>query len=395
MEPPPHARLARWVKPTGKPVGIYRKEFFVVSTVAFVVVLGVLIFFHELGHYLAARWLGVKVLKFSLGFGPKLFGRTVGDTEYVVSILPLGGYVKLAGEEPPEDGSPETLTPEERRESFSHQSVGRRSAIVAAGPIFNFILAYLLFSGGLAVGMPMYVPNFASLTATVDGLKADGPAAVAGLKVGDKILTIDEKRVTTWVEMTDIVRASAGKELSFEVERDEQRLVFLVTPAETIAQTEDGEEVKVGQIGIEKKTSGTPIEAINPIHAFYKGFEATWKWTELTVVGIGKLITRQISADNIGGPIMIFQMSGNVASEGVMSLAMFIAILSINLGIINFLPIPVLDGGHLFFFAIEAVLGRPLSIRKREIAQQVGLVLLIGLMLLAFYNDIARLFQPG
>jgi regulator of sigma E protease len=287
------------------------------------------------------------------------------------------------------------LTPEERRESFAHRPVAHRAAIVAAGPVFNLVLAYLIFTGGLAIGVPMFVPEFESITPVVDAVAPDSPAAAAGLQKGDRITAIDGKQITTWTEMTTIVRASAGKPLTLEVERGGRSLRVEITPVAKEAELETGEKTMVGQIGIQKDSRGSPIEADNPIEAVYKGVEATWKWTELTAVGIFKLLTGQLSKDNIGGPLLIAQMSGSAASEGVLSVAMFIAILSINLGIINFLPIPVLDGGHLFFFGIEAILGRPLSMRKREIAQQVGLFLLIALMLLATYNDIVRWLQPG
>lgn len=370
------------------------------SILAFVIVLGVLVSFHELGHYLAARWLGVKVLKFSLGFGPKLFGKQVGDTEYLISALPLGGYVKLFGEEPDEadgGGAPASpaLTPEERRQSFAHRPVSHRAAIVAAGPVFNLVLAYLIFTGGLAVGVPMFVPEFESITPVVDAVAPDSPAAAAGLQAGDRITAINDREITTWVEMTTIVRASAGKPLMLDLERGARQLRLQVTPLAKEVELETGEKATVGQIGVQKDGRGSPIEAGNPIEALYKGVEATWKWTELTAIGIFKLLTGQLSKDNIGGPLLIAQMSGNAAQEGPLSVIMFIAILSINLGIINFLPIPVLDGGHLFFFGIEAVLGRPLSLRKREVAQQVGLFLLIALMLFATYNDIVRWFQAG
>lgn len=365
------------------------------TLIAFLVVLGVLIFAHELGHFLAARRLGVKVLKFSLGFGPKLIGKKIGETEYLVSIFPLGGYVKLLGEDAEEttpSGEAAPLSEEDRACSFAFQPLWKRVVIVGAGPLFNLLLAYLIFVGFLSAGFPMYVPKFESLLPVVETVMEDSPAMEAGLKAGDRILSIEGQKISTWTQMTDIIRNNPERPLAMEVERGGKTLKLTVVPKRKPAKTADGEETEIGQIGVAKDMKGEAIEATNPLMAVYKGLLVTYQWTELTVVGIVKLIGRQISAENIGGPILIAQMSGRAASEGIVSTAVFIAILSINLGVINLLPVPVLDGGHLLFFLIEGVLGRPLSVRKREIAQQAGLYLLILLMGLALYNDVVRLF---
>jgi len=365
----------------------------------FLVVLSVLIFFHELGHFLAARRLGVKVLKFSLGFGPRVIGRTVGETEYLISALPLGGYVKLFGEEPDKEEEAGKAaappSPEDRARSFAHQPVWKRIMIVAAGPVFNMLLAYLIFSGSLSIGVPMYVPDFDSLMPVIETVVEKSPAEAAGFKPGDRIVSINDRKISTWVQMTEMIYGSAGKPLAIVVERDHQKLTLTVTPAEKTVETEEGKKT-VGQIGIGKSPHGAQIVAANPLEAAVKGFQATWQWTYLTVEGLVRLVQGKLSMDNIGGPILIGQMSGQAASQGFGGLVFLIAILSITLGVMNILPIPVLDGGHLLFFVIEAVLGRPLSIRKREIAQQIGLGLLLLLMALAFYNDIIRLFvKPG
>lgn len=362
----------------------------------FLVVLSILIFFHELGHFLAARRLGVKVLKFSLGFGPRLLGRTVGDTEYLISALPLGGYVKLFGEEPAEGDQADRETPplsaEDRARSFSHQAVWKRIVIVAAGPVFNLLLAYLIFSASLSAGMAMYVPTFSALMPEIDSVVENSPAEAAGLQPGDRIVSIEGQAVSTWVQMTDIIYQSAGKTLRIEVHRGDQALAFDITPAAKKVETADGKEIEVGQIGVGKNPRGVQIQASNPFDAMLKGFHATWAWTYLTVEGLVRLVQGKLSLDNIGGPILIGQLSGQAAEQGLEGLVFLVAILSITLGVMNILPIPVLDGGHLLFFLIEAVMGRPLSLRKRELAQQIGLVLLLLLMGLAFYNDIIRLF---
>jgi regulator of sigma E protease len=264
--------------------------------------------------------------------------------------------------------------------------------IVAAGPVFNMLLAYLIFTGALSIGVPMYVPDFDSLMPVVETVGEDSPAKAAGIKPGDRIVSINDQKTSTWVQMTEIIRRSAGKALAITIERDHRNLTLTVTPAPKTVEDEDGTMIEVGQIGIGKSPSGVKIEAANPLEAIYKGGQATWQWTYLTVEGLVRLVQGKLSTDNIGGPILIGQMSGQAASQGFGGLAFLIAILSITLGVMNILPIPILDGGHLLFFTIEAVIGRPLSIRKREVAQQVGLALLLLLMALAFYNDIIRLF---
>ena len=378
---------------------------FFYSVFFFLVVLGVLIAFHELGHFLAARRLGVRVLKFSLGFGPRLFSRTIGETEYLVSALPLGGYVKLFGEESENekekkgvegDQKSEVLSPEDRACSFSHQPVWKRIVIVAAGPFFNLLLAYLIFTASLSIGMAMYVPSFGSLMPIVETVLEDSPAEAAGLKRGDRIVSIDGQKISSWAQMTEVIFGKAEEPLTFVIERDQQQMTIRITPALKTIETRDGKKMQVGQIGIGKDQQGVEIHAANPIEAIYKGVEATWAWTYLTVEGLVRLAKGEMSLDNIGGPILIGQLSGRAASQGLDGLVFLIAILSITLGVINLLPIPVLDGGHLLFFTIEGIMGRPLSLRKREVAQQIGLVLLLLLMGLAFYNDIVRILtRPG
>jgi regulator of sigma E protease len=441
----------------------------------FLIVLGVLVSFHELGHFLAARWVGVRVLKFSLGFGPKLAGRQIGETEYLVSAVPLGGYVKLFGEE-----ETEVLTQDEQRRSFAHQTLPRKMFIVAAGPGFNFLLAYLVFAGWLSTGAPLFVPTFRDLTPNVEALKPGSPAELAGMKVGDRIIRVDEKDISTRNEVQDAVQKSNGRPLTMDVQRGDQIKTLIVTPSAT-AIKEGGKEVVTYHIGIEETPpvitavmSGSPamaagfrdgdrvvsiegqpiqawsqmtgfvkenpnrplrvqvqrdgqlvtltvtpmaektlvdgkqvevgkigisgpgrsiIRASNPFMAGLLGMQATWGWTELTAVGLYKMVAGEISSKNIGGPLTIANMSGEAASQGVASIVFLIAILSINLGVLNLLPIPILDGGHLLFFGIEAILRKPLGERQREIAQQVGLLLLVGIMVFAFWNDIERLIS--
>ncbi len=442
----------------------------------FLVVLGILVTFHEYGHYLAARWVGVKVLKFSIGFGPKLIGRQIGDTEYLVSAVPLGGYVKLFGEE----GS-ETISVADQRQSFIHQSLPQKMLIVAAGPGFNFILSYLIFTGMLAFGSPLFVPNIDDITPIIEAITPGSPAEIAGLQIGDRIIRaneeeistlgelyqkvskthgrpvtldvirgksaktlivtptvkmapgnsdepqyllgiedraplvggvmpdtpamaaglqkddrviqIDEIPIATWSQMTEIVRKSAGTTLQIRVNRDGKVIPLSITPEGETITTPDGETKSVGRIGIKLAGGGTLLKSTSIFLAPWDGLKATWKWCELTVIGLYKLLTGEISSKHLGGPLMIASVSGEQAQQGMASVLWLIAILSINLGILNLLPIPILDGGHLFFFACEAILGRPLGDRSREMAQQIGLVLLVFLMVYATWNDISRLLQ--
>jgi regulator of sigma E protease len=367
------------------------------TLIAFLIVIGILIFAHELGHFLAARLMRVKVLKFSLGFGPKLIGRTVGETEYLISAFPLGGYVKLLGEEGEEkdsEGNVIPMSPEDRARAFAVQPVWKRAVIVGAGPFFNFVLAYVIFTVILAAGYNLYVPKYESLLPVIDKVAEDSPAMAAGLQSGDKIVTIRGKEVSTWSQMTEIIQGSPDETLEIEVDRGGRIVPLTLTPARKTVETPTG-ETEIGQIGVSKAMTGSAIEIENPAASVLQGATATYQWTKLTVVGILKLITGKLSLDNIGSPIMIAQVSGDAASQGAISLAIFIAILSINLGIINILPVPPLDGGHLLFFSIESIQARPVSERKRELAQQVGIVLLILLMLRAFYNDVIRIWPGG
>ena len=353
----------------------------------FVVALGFLVAFHEFGHFWVARRMGVKVLKFSIGFGPKIVGRQIGETEYLLSAIPLGGYVKMLGED-----SGEEISEADKRRSFSHAPLYKRFAIVAAGPVFNLLLAYLIFTTWLATSsIPLFVPSFADLAPTVETVVTGSPAEAAKVKGGDKIIQIGDKRINTWNEMTEIVKRSPGKPLSVVVERDGRPETLTITPGSRKETQSDGTEIEVGQIGITKSNKAL-LDSKYGILAPWDGLRATWGWTKLTLVGIWKMITREVSADNIGGPLTIAKISGDAAAQGYSNYIFLIAILSINLGVLNLLPVPVLDGGHLAFFTLEAILRRPVSIRSREVAQQIGIFLLICLMLYAFKNDILNVW---
>lgn len=350
------------------------------SVFAFIVVLGILIFFHEFGHFLIARLFGVGVEKFSLGFGPRLIGKRIGITDYRLSLVPLGGYVKMVGEEPDEDLDP-NLVPL----SFTHKNVLKRFLIVFAGPFFNVLLAVLIFF------VISWISGILILKPAVGSVKDGSPAFMAGFKKGDLITAINGIPVETWEEMADRIGHSSGQPLEIAVARPEGSLVLAVTPELTTAKNLLGEDIRRYIIGI--GTAGeTYSKRLSLIEAASESFRQTYAIVELMVVIVAKLLTGDISIDTVGGPIMIAQMAGDQAKAGVSSLFQFIAVISVNLAVINLLPIPVLDGGHLLFFLIEAVMGRPVNLKVREIAQQVGMVILIMLMILVFYNDIIRLF---
>ena len=433
-----------------------------------IVLLGILIFVHELGHFLFAKKLGVRVLKFSLGFGPKLIGRKYGDTEYLVSAVPLGGYVKMLGEEPGDE-----LKEEDKPFAYNYQPVWKRFLIVFSGPVFNLFFAAAIFFVVFLSGVPVPKPYAGKvmenspaaaaglitgdrITAingkTVSGwddidvsvnesrgekllfkIEREGKiielpitpekktgknifgentevmdigimpllypevgeviknavAEKAGIKKGDRIVEIEGASIKTWHDMTSIIHGSPEKPLRLKIKRDENFLELTVTPGKKTLKYPDGSEKQIGLIGI-GPAGNNVIKKYNPFEAASLGAKRTWDMVVLTVVGIVKLIQRIIPADTLGGPIMIFQMAGQQASLGVMNFFLFMAVISINLGVLNLLPIPILDGGHILFLGIEAVRRKPLSEKVMMIAQRIGLAIIITLMVFAFYNDIMR-----
>jgi regulator of sigma E protease len=350
------------------------------TLLATALVLGILIFVHELGHFLAAKAAGVGVERFSFGLGPKVLGIKFGDTEYRLSAIPLGGYVKMVGEAPGEEVPPE-LAPR----SFTEKSVSKRACIVLAGPLGNFLFAFLVFFLVFwAMGLP-------TLSTEIGEVMKDMPAYQAGLRPGDRIRTLDGTPVKRWEEMAGRIRKSQGSPVTLTLEREGKPYQVRITPVFKTAQNLFGEEVQVPAIGV-SPAKKILTEFIGPIEALVVGVQKTADVTKLTVLSLVKLIQRKIPLKTLGGPIFIAQLAGQQAQEGVVSLLFFAALISVNLAILNLLPIPILDGGHLIFFLIEAVLRRPLSLKMRETAQQVGMTLLILLTIFIFYNDLARIF---
>ena len=341
-----------------------------------VVVLGALIFVHELGHFLVAKRAGVSVLKFSLGFGPRIAGFSRGGTEYLLSAIPLGGYVKMLGEDPKEEVT-------DRERSFSAKSVGWRSLIILAGPGFNFLLAVVIFWVVFMIGVP-------TLTTKVGDVMQGFPAHDAGLLRGDRIVAIDGRPLEKWEELATQIHKSPGRPVRLTVERAGHRFDLVVAPKPTKQKNLFGEEQEIGLLGIAPAEEFL-TERTNPITAFGMAVYKTYDLSRLILLTFVKLIQGVVPARTLGGPLLVAQIAGEQARLGILNLLFFAALLSINLAILNLLPIPILDGGHLFFSLIEAVRGKPVSLKKREVAQQVGLVLLVALMIFAFYNDIFRL----
>jgi regulator of sigma E protease len=445
------------------------------SVAAFLVVIGVLILIHELGHFLMARWAGVGVERFSIGFGPAVVRWRGRETEYCVGVVPMGGYVKMMGEEQPLEGG--RVLPWDPAKAFAFKPLWVRFLIVFAGPGMNILLAAAIFTAVLAlVGRPVWPP-------VVGRVDAQGPAAAAGVRVGDQVLAVDGRPVTYWedveralvraggrslqlrlrragqefevslaprrvrmpdpvfrepqevwdlgagppltpsigavtpgspaerggVKPGDLVLAVAGQRVHspeelmraiqqrpgqmFEltVERHGRPLTLQVTALAVREATPGGAEREIGRIGVSIVTRGERMVPYGPVAALGHGLERTWDVTVLTARGFWKLLTGRLPLSQLGGPVQIAAESGRQAQEGVAPLAVFTAVISVNLAVLNLLPIPMLDGGHLLFFLIEALRGRPLSLRKRELAHQVGLVVLLLVMGLALYNDLARM----
>jgi regulator of sigma E protease len=449
------------------------------SIFAFVIVLGVLIFFHELGHFLVARIFGVGVEKFSLGFGPRIIGKKIGITDYRICAVPLGGYVKMVGEEPNAE-----IDTAQIPLSFNHKHVFKRILIVAAGPFFNILLAVAIFflsfsvtgiedikpiirhveknSAAMKAGMrindrivsidgaridswydineavdasegktlnigvmqddklvnipvapelkqvndilgdeisfyDLGISGFAELKPVISDVNAGFPAEKAGLKKGDQIESINGIPVESWRQMQSIISSSGGVELTLSVRRDDDVFNVNLTPKlvsrkNPLGKREDRYLIGISAQQVIPSEEDRVIKRLNPIQAAAESIQRTYFVCALTVRSVVKIITGSIPKDNLGGPIMIAKLAGEQAEQGIDKLALFIAFISINLAILNVLPIPVLDGGHLLFFFIEVIIGRPVNIKVREIAQQAGIFILIMLMILVFYNDIMRFF---
>ncbi len=355
------------------------------SLISFIVVLGILILVHELGHFLFAKLFGVRVLKFSLGFGPKIIGRKFGETEYLLSAFPLGGYVKMFGEQQGE----QEVGPADEPFSFSHKPVWQRFGIVAGGPFFNLAFAvFLFFLLLLVVGMPQAVD-----TTRIGQVTPGSVAESVGIKPGDVVMRLNDKPVSSWMEVSEGVKTSGGQPVGLILDRDGKEVAIVAVPAMEKIKNIFGEDVgERYMLGITRDDK-VEYQDVSVGQALKASFVQTWDLISLTLMGLVKIFQRIIPATELGGPIRIAEIAGQQFEAGWLNFYYFMGLLSINLGILNLLPIPVLDGGHLVFLTIESIRRKPLSITTMENFQKVGIFLLGSLMIFVFYNDILRIVQ--
>lgn len=350
------------------------------SAIAIILVLGGLIFFHELGHFSVARLFGIGVRAFSLGFGPVIYKFRRGKTEYRLSAIPLGGYVSLAGENEENDLSGGFT----QEESFIKRPTWHRMGVIVAGPVANLILAFLIYWGLFWSSGQMH------MAPEVGNVRASSPAAIAGFVEGDTIVDISGTPITYWNDVADTIGSSGGKELVITIARNAETLQVHVVPERLARKNIFGENEESFLIGIAAsgKTIAVPLSGGS---AAVAGLEQTWDMIAITAQGFVKIIQRVVPSESIGGPIMIAQMVSQQTEYGVAAVLALAALISVNLGLLNLLPVPVLDGGHLVVLIIETIFRRPVPPRVMEIATRIGILLLITLMIWATFNDVRRL----
>jgi len=360
--------------------------------IPFLFVLSLVVFFHELGHFLVARWCGVRVLVFSIGFGPEIIGfNDRHGTRWKISAIPLGGFVKFFGDENaasvPDSARAASMDADERAHSFMFQPVAKRAAIVVAGPLANFLLAIVIFAGVFM----LYGKQ--TMSARVDSVQPDSAAAAAGFKPGDVVMAINGRSVENFTEMQRIVGSSAGESLAITVDRDGTQLILNATPALKEVKDNFGNVQRIGILGISRSMAPEDLKLhpVAPPQAVVLAVTETWSVIERTLSYIGGVIAGREAANQLGGPIRIAQMSGQVASFGFVPLIQLAAVLSVSIGLLNLFPIPLLDGGHLLFYLIEGIRGRPLSERAQEVGFRIGLAIVLMLMIFATFNDIVHL----
>ena len=360
--------------------------------VPFLFVLTIVVFFHELGHFLVARRCGIQVVTFSIGFGPEIAGfNDRYGTRWKLSAIPLGGYVKFFGDENEASATDQeavaAMSEAEKKQSFAGQSVASRAAVVVAGPLANFILAIAIFAGiFMVVGKQ-------TTTARVDAVQPGSAAAAAGFQPGDLVIAINGSKVDSFTDMQRIVSISAGETLSVVVERNGAPVTLTATPQLREIKDNFGNTHRLGVLGISRSMAPGDIKTkrMGPLQAVGAGAAETWFLVERSLSYLGGVFTGREAADQLGGPIRIAQVSGEVATAGFVALIHLTAVLSVSIGLLNLFPIPMLDGGHLLFYGIEAVRGRPLSDRAQEMGLRIGLAIVVMLMIFATFNDILHL----
>jgi regulator of sigma E protease len=354
-------------------------------------VFSIVVFVHELGHFLVARWCGIRVLVFSIGFGPELLGfNDRHGTRWKLAVVPLGGYVKFLGDDNaasvPDQAAMAQMSEADRLDSFPAKSVGARAAVVAAGPIANFLMAIVIFAGlAMVFGKP-------STAARVDIVQEGSAAQEAGFQPGDVVLSINGRRIDNFTEMQRIVSMSAGEKLTIVVRRGESEVTLTAVPRMQEVKDPFNDVTRRGILGISRSPDPTErmYEPVSPVGALTWGVAETYFVIEGTLTSIGRMFVGRESADQVGGPIRIAEVSCQVATIGMAALLHLAAVLSISIGLLNLFPIPLLDGGHLLFYAIEKLRGRPLSDRAQEFGFRIGLAVVLMLMIFATYNDISR-----
>ena len=360
--------------------------------VPFLFVLTIVVFFHELGHFLMARLCGIKVVVFSIGFGPEIAGfNDRYGTRWKISAVPLGGYVKFFGDDNaasvPDQAAAASMSSADRKDSFMFQPVPSRAAVVAAGPIANFVLAIAIFAAiFMTVGKQ-------TTSARVDAVQPASAAEAAGFKPGDLVLAINGEKIESFSDMQRIVSISANETLSIDVDRGGAPVTLKAIPQLKELKDNFGNVHRLGVLGISRSMSPGDIktEKAGPLRAIVMGAQETWFVVDRTLAYIGGVFVGREAADQLGGPIRIAQVSGQVATAGFTALIHLTAVLSVSLGLLNLFPIPLLDGGHLLFYAIETIRGRPLSERAQEVGFRIGLAVVVMLMIFATFNDILRL----
>jgi regulator of sigma E protease len=348
----------------------------VLSVISFVAVLSVLVIVHEFGHFIIAKRIGVRVEKFSIGFGPEIFGITKGDTRYIISLIPLGGYVKMTGETSEENIKGEKW-------EYLSRSAGERARIIFAGPLLNYVLAFLIFSFVFMIGYPTF-------TTKIGNLLPEYPGQIAGLKEGDRILKINGNDVRYWDEVTAMVHTNKDPDIELLIDRDGERIGLTVKTKSEDIKTVFGSKVKVGLMGIMPAMDVTYVKYNLP-RAAYEGSRKLFTLTYITYRALWASLTGAVPfKESVTGPIGIFYITGQAARLGFVYLLHLMGVLSASLAIFNLLPVPVLDGGHILFLVIEKIRRKPLSRKLQENMTQAGLMLLICLMLFVFYNDFMR-----
>ena len=355
----------------------------------FLVALTILVFFHELGHFWVARLAKVRVEVFSVGFGAELFGwNDKAGTRWKIGVIPLGGYVKMFGQSDlpgDEDEDQPPLTDKEKAVSFQHKTLAQRTAIVAAGPIANFLLSVVL------IACLMATFGAARPYAGVGEIMPGSAAAEAGFEAGDRIVSIDGEAVEWFSDLVRIVSVQPEMLLKIKVRRGDDEFVLTATPKRHQQLGAEGKTVEIGLLGVRYDPQQMHYERQNPLMAVWLGIQQTASLTEKTLSFLGQVISGRQGTEGIGGPLRIVQYAGITFQSGIENFILFLAVLSINLGLINLFPIPILDGGHLLFFAVEAIRGRPLGPQAQEYGFRFGLILVLILMVFVTWNDLVQL----